>query len=439
MAQTDTTHDPDLRAWVASANDHADFPIQNLPHGVFSPPGGLPRGGVAIGGMILDMAQAAASGLFTDDTASAARAAGQATLNDFLALGHAAAGKLRARLSALLAEGAPEQAALTAMLHDASGCTLHLPVRIGDYTDFYAGIHHARNVGTLFRPDAPLLPNYKYLPIGYHGRASSVRPSGVPFRRPAGQTRPPANEPGAGPRIGPCRNLDYEQELGIWVGSGNAPGETVPISEAATHIAGFCLLNDWSARDMQAWEYQPLGPFLAKSFATTVSPWIVTAAAMAPFRMPQPARPDGDPAPLPYLLDDADQHGGALALTLEVALLTSRLRQAKEAPARLSRVTADALYWTVAQLLTHHASNGCDLHPGDLLGSGTISGPDRSSWGSLLELTRQGAEPVTLPNGEQRRFLEDGDEIIMRATATAPGARSIGFGACRAMVLAGGP
>ena len=436
MLHTDATHDPQLRSWVASANDHADFPIQNLPHGVFSPPGAAPRGGVAIGDHILDLRAALQAGVFEGATSRAADAACGESLNAFLGLGLGQARALRARLSALLAEGAPEQALLAPALHDAASCTMHLPARIGDYTDFYAGIHHATNVGTLFRPEAPLLPNYKHIPIGYHGRASSVRPSGVAFHRPAGQTRPPAGQPAAGPHFGPCRNLDYELELGIWVGQGNPPGAPIPIASASGHIAGFCLLNDWSARDIQAWEYQPLGPFLAKSFATTISPWIVTEAAMAPFRLAQPPRPAGDPVPLPYLMDQRDQAAGALALTLEVALLTARKRAAGLSPVKLSSVTADALYWTVAQLLAHHASNGCDLHPGDLLGSGTISGAAESSWGSLLELTRQGARPIILPDGETRRFLEDDDEIIFRATACAAGARSIGFGDCRAQIKA---
>ena len=432
MHSLNKTHDPSLRSWVGSANDHAEFPIQNLPHGVFSPCGSGPRGGVAIGNAILDMKAACAAGLFAGAAQEAAEAASADTLNGWLAQGSAAAHVLRARLSALLAEGAAEQAAVAPLLHDVAECTMQLPARIGDYTDFYAGIHHARNVGTLFRPDAPLLPNYKYVPIGYHGRASSVRPSGAPVHRPAGQTRPPAGEPGAAPRFGPCRNLDYELELGIWVGEGNSAGTPIPIAEAAAHIAGYCLLNDWSARDMQAWEYQPLGPFLAKSFATTVSPWIVTAEALAPFRLPQAARPAGDPAPLPYLIDAADQNEGALAITLEVSLRPA----GADEPTKLSSVTADMLYWTPAQMLAHHASNGCDLRPGDLLGSGTISGPDVSSWGSLLELTRQGAAPLTLPAGQTRRFLEDGDEVIFRAIAHRPGMRQIGFGECRGVVLA---
>jgi fumarylacetoacetase len=436
MPNLDRTHDPRRLSWVQTANGHRDFPIQNLPHGVFSPAGGAARGGVAIGDAILDLRAACDAGLFTGACRDAAEAAAGASLNDFLAMGQGAAQALRLRLSDILAEAAPEQPRLAPLLHDAADCTMHLPARIGDYTDFYAGIHHATNVGRLFRPDAPLLPNYKHIPIGYHGRASSVRPSGIAIHRPAGQTRPPSGDPDAAPGFGPCRNLDYELELGIWVGSGNAPGHPLPIAEASRHIAGFCLLNDWSARDMQAWEYQPLGPFLAKSFATTISPWIVTGAAMAPFRIPQPPRPAGDPAPLPYLSDPDDQAAGALSLTLEVSLLTARQAAEGGDPAPLSTVTADALYWTVAQLLTHHASNGCDLRPGDLLGTGTISGVAEASWGSLLELTRQGASPLRLANGETRRFLEDGDEILFRATAHRDGAISIGFGECRAKVLA---
>jgi fumarylacetoacetase len=378
------------------------------------------------------MRAAGSAGLFDGPCREAAQAASATSLNALLAMGPDALRSLRRRLSAVLAEGASERERVAGMLHEAAACPMQLPVTIGDYTDFYAGIHHARNVGTLFRPDAPLLPNYKYVPIGYHGRASSVRASGVAVPRPCGQTRPPD---GAAPGFGPCRNLDYELELGIWVGRGNAPGVPIPIAEAGRHIAGYCLLNDWSARDVQAWEYQPLGPFLAKSFATTISPWIVTAEALAPFRIPQQPRPEGDPAPLPYLFDAADQAAGALALTLEVRLQTPRGRAAGKAPVVLSTVSADALYWTPAQLLAHHASNGCDLRPGDLLGSGTISGQERGSWGSLLELTRQGAEPLALPDGEQRRFLEDGDEIILSAVAHRDGARSIGFGPCQAVIL----
>jgi fumarylacetoacetase len=322
---------------------------------------------------------------------------------------------------------------MQAMLHAASTCSMHLPAGIGDYTDFYAGIHHATNVGRQFRPDNPLLPNYKYLPIGYHGRSSSIRVSGAPIRRPRGQRKPASD---AVPSFGPSRNLDYELELGIWVGPGNAPGEPIPIGSASEHIAGFCLLNDWSARDIQAWEYQPLGPFLAKNFATTISPWVITPEALAPFRRSQPPRAAGDPAPMEYLLDATDQQVGALDLELEVLLVTEGLRARQLPPHRLSVGSTRDLYWTVAQLLAHHASGGCNLNAGDLLGSGTISGPAPGSFGSLLEISEGGRKPLALSSGESRRFLEDGDEVIMRGRAQRDGYASIGFGECQGSVLA---
>jgi len=308
---------------------------------------------------------------------------------------------------------------------------MYLPAHIGDYTDFYAGIHHAENVGRLMRPDSPLLPNYKWLPIGYHGRASSIRPSGD-VRRPCGQ-RKPASE--SEPSFGPSRNLDYELELGVWIGPGNALGTSIPIGDAAQHIAGFCLLNDWSARDIQGWEYQPLGPFLAKSFCTTISAWIVTPEALAPFRAAQPPRPNGDPAPLPYLHDPVDQAVGALDLELEVLLTTREMKKQGLAPHRLSISTSTALYWTPAQLVAHHTSGGCNLNPGDLFGTGTISTPTTDGYGSLLEITQGGRAPITLPSGEERRFLEDGDEIVLRARGKRDGAAPIGFGECRGVVL----
>ncbi|UFN47240.1 fumarylacetoacetase [Roseomonas sp. OT10] len=430
MTTPDATHDPSRRSWVASANGHPDFPIQNLPLGVFSPPGGTPRGGVAIGDAILDLPAAAA--LLDGAAREAAELAAAPALNDLLALGAGPRQALRAQLSALLAEGSPHRAALEPLLHRAADCTMHLPTRIGDYTDFYVGIHHATNVGKVFRPDNPLLPNYKHVPIGYHGRASSVRVSGTPVRRPRGQLKGPED---AAPRHAPCERLDYELELAVWIGPGNPLGEPIPVGEAAAHVAGYGLLNDWSARDIQAWEYQPLGPFLAKNFGSTVSPWIVTPEALAPFRIPQPARPEGDPAPLPYLLDAADQRQGGFDLALEVSILTPAMRAAGMAPHRLALSNARHMYWTVAQMVTHHASNGCDLNPGDLLGSGTISAPEREGCGSLLETTRGGREPVALPSGETRRFLEDGDEVILTARATRAGAVPIGFGACRAAIL----
>jgi fumarylacetoacetase len=427
----DDTHDAARRSWVASANGHPDFPLQNLPLAIFSTKDGRRRAGVAIGDAILDLPAALAAGLLSGDAARAVEATGD-TLNGLFALGAAPRQALRARLFALLSEGAPDRAATEPLLHPASACTLHLPARIGDYTDFYAGIHHARNGGLLFRPDNPLMPNYKYVPVGYHGRASSVRPSPMPVRRPNGQRKLP-DEPA--PSYGPCRNLDYELEMGIWIGPGNEAGSPIPIGDAANHIAGFCLLNDWSARDIQSWESQPLGPFLAKSFQTSISPWVITPEALAPFRAPRPPRPNGDPAPLPHLFDAADQASGALDLALEVTLHSARMRADGAPPARLSLGNALHLYWTCAQMVAHHASNGCDLRPGDLFGTGTISTPEPGGWGALMEITRGGREPVTLPNGEVRTFLEDGDEITLHARAARPGFASIGFGPCRGLVL----
>ena len=424
----DHTHDPSLQSWVPGAAGHADFPIQNLPFGVFSPLAGAPRGGVAIGDHILDLRALHEEGLLDEEAQAAAAACVGPALNGFLAMGAGPRAALRDAVSALLQEGSDERGHL---LHKASDCMMYMPARIGDYTDFYAGIHHATTVGTLMRPDAPLLPNYKWVPIAYHGRASSVHVTGE-VRRPCGQ-RKPASE--AVPTFGPSRNLDYEFELGIWIGPGNAQGTAIPVGEAGAHIAGYCLLNDWSARDVQGWEYQPLGPFLAKSFGTTISPWIVTPEALAPFRVAQPPRPAGDPAPLPYLHDAADLASGALALGLEVLLLTPAMRRQKLAPHRLSGSAGTDLYWTPAQMVAHHSSNGCNLSPGDLFGSGTISGADADACGSLLEMTQGGRVPITLPSGEERRFLEDGDEVILRARARRDGAATIGFGECRGTVL----
>ncbi len=422
---TDETHDPARVSWVESANGHPAFPVQNLPLGVFSPPGEGARIGTAIGGMILDLSGIA--DLLPD--ASAARVAG-ASLNALMALPGADRLALRRRLSALLSDPA-HRAHVAPLLHEAADCRLHLPATIGDYTDFYVGIHHANNVGRQFRPDNPLLPNYKYVPIGYHGRASSVRPSGEPLVRPSGQRKPPEADV---PVFGPTRRLDYELEMGVWIGPGNALGEPIPIAEAARHIAGLTLLNDWSAREIQAWEYQPLGPFLAKNFHSTVSPWLVTMEALAPFRLAQPPRPADDPAPLPYLLDADDQAHGALAITLEAHITTSAMRARGDAPFRLSTGPATSMYWTINQIVTHHASNGCNLNPGDLLGTGTISGPEPGGYGSLLELSAGGKTPLALPDGETRTFVEDGDEVILSATAHAEGFVSIGFGDCRGEV-----
>ncbi len=421
----DATHDPALTSWVDVPDGH-DFPVQNLPLGIFSG-GDAPRGGMAIGERIVDLAALSAAGLI--DVAPALVAG--PTLNALLA-DTAARRRLRVQVSALLADPA-HRTAVEPHLVAAGDVTLHLPAAIGDYTDFYVGIHHATAIGRLFRPDQPLLPNYKYVPIGYHGRASTVRPSGMPVVRPAGQRKAPAD---AEPTVGPSRRLDYELEMGVWIGAGNDLGRPIPIAAAADHIAGLSLLNDWSARDLQAWEYVPLGPFLAKSFLTTVSSWIVTAEALAPFRIAQAPRPDGDPQPLPYLLDAADQAAGAFAIRLTVDLTTAAMRAASTAPVRLATSAARHMYWTAAQMVTHHASNGCALNPGDLLGTGTLSGPDLGSCGSLIELSAGGTNPVALPNGETRTFLDDGDEVTLRGTAHAPGFVGIGFGECRGLVVA---
>ena len=423
----DETHDPAATSRVASANGHADFPIQNLPLGIFSD-GGSPRGGVAIGDSIVDIA--AALDLFDGEALVAARAMTGSTLNPLLALGAGPRCALRRALFTLLR--ADVESRIDAALIPAADCTMQLPAAIGDYTDFYAGIHHAEAVGRQFRPDQPLLPNYKHVPIGYHGRASSVRVSGTPVRRPSGQRRAPDT---AEPSFGPSEQLDFELELGIWIGPGNALGEPIAIADAHAHIAGLCLLNDWSARDIQAWEYQPLGPFLAKSFLTSVSPWLVTAEALVPFRVAPPPRPAGDPRPLPYLWDAGDQAHGAYAIAFEATLSTAAMRTSGTAPHRLSRVAATELYWTPAQFVAHHSSGGCDLRPGDLFGSGTISGPTPDSRGSLLEIAMGGKAPLTLPGGETRSFLHDGDELTLTASARRDGYASIGFGSCTGRVF----
>jgi len=424
------------RSWVASANGHADFPLQNLPLGIFSIDGGARRSGVAIGERIFDLSAALHAGLFDGPSRDAVEATAGGLLNGFFELGRGARVALRERLLELLREDSPLRGKVesqgTQLLHVAADCQMHLPARINDYTDFYVGIEHAQNVGKLFRPDNPLLPNYKYVPIGYHGRASTVRPSGTDVRRPKGQTLPAGQSE---PSFGPCARLDYELELGIWIGRGNALGEPIAIGDAAEHIGGFCLLNDWSARDIQAWEYQPLGPFLSKSFLTSVSPWVVTAEALEPFRRPQPPRPEGDPQPLPYLLDKRDQAGGAFDIELEVLLLTETMREQHLPAHRLTLSNTQYMYWTVAQMVAHHSVNGCQLQAGDLFGSGTLSGPQHGQFGSLLEITEGGKKPIELASGEVRKFLEDGDEIILRARCSREGFASIGFGECRGKIL----
>ncbi|MDZ5460960.1 fumarylacetoacetase [Azohydromonas lata] len=434
MTLLNETHDPALRSWLASANTAGgDFPIQNLPFAVFRR-AGTPeafRGGVAIGDQVLDLAAVAAAGVFAGDAQAAARAASEAKLNALMALGPAAWSALRLALSRALREGAAGQAALRPCLVPQDRVEYDVPARIGDYTDFYTSIHHATNIGRLFRPDNPLLPNYKWVPIGYHGRASSIGISGQGFHRPVGQTLPAG---AAQPVVGPCQRLDIELELGIFIGQGNAQGEAVTITQAEAHVFGICLLNDWSARDVQAWEYQPLGPFLSKSFATTLSPWIVTLEALAPYRAPL-QRPADDPQPLPYLDSEANRREGALDIQLQVDLLTPRLREAGGEAATICRTSYRHAYWTVAQMVAHHTVNGCNLQPGDLFGSGTLSGPTPQEAGALIEMTQGGKQPLALPGGEQRSFLLDGDTVTLRGWCEKPGAARIGFGECRGTVL----
>jgi fumarylacetoacetase len=425
------THDPQRQSWVASANRPGGaFPIQNLPFGVFQSAAQAAIG-VAIGDQILDLRGCCHAGLLASLPAETREACAASTLNPLMAGGPECWSPLRARLSDLLRADHPHapdhQRSVAPHLRAMAEVTMLKPAWIGNYTDFYASINHATNVGRLFRPENPLLPNYKYVPIGYHGRASSIVMSGTPVKRPAGQILPAA---GAPPHFAPTQALDYEIEAGFFVGPGNNPGEVIAIDRAPSHLFGVCLLNDWTARDIQAWEYQPLGPFLAKSFATTISPWVVTMEALAPFRTPAYARPPEDPRPLPYLDSEQDRDQGGINLILDVYVRSARMRATGCDAVRLSRGNLGYLYWTVAQLLTHHASNGCNLQPGDLLGSGTVSGPSHESLGCLLELTRRAVEPITLPTGEQRGFLADGDEITFRGYCERAGFVSIGLGEC---------
>ncbi|MCC7325522.1 MAG: fumarylacetoacetase [Burkholderiales bacterium] len=416
----DDTHDPALSSWVESANDPGtDVPIQNLPFGRFRRAGEARyRIGVAIGDQIVDLEHARL--LSTDD------------MNDFMRAGAPARTALRHSLSQRLRDGSAQQSAIQASLVPMAAVEMGLPCRIGDYTDFYTSIHHATNVGRQFRPEAPLLPNYKWVPIGYHGRASSIIASGESIRRPRGQSKRPDDET---PHVGPSARLDYELELGIVVGAPNALGEPIPLDDAEAHIFGLALFNDWTARDLQVWEYQPLGPFLSKNFASTLSPWLVTMEALAPFRAPF-RRPAGDPSPLPYLDAAANRAAGALDIALEVWLQTSTMRNAGTPPQRLMQSNFRDSYWTVAQLITHHTINGCNLRAGDLLGSGTQSGPEPGQGGSLLELTLGGKQPLQLADGEMRGFLEDGDTVILRGHCARAGFRRVGFGDCAGTIVA---
>jgi len=425
----DATNDPALKSWVDTAQG-SDFPIQNLPLGIFSVGERRRHSCVAIGDYVLDLTGIA--DLLDEDWREDLS---QPVLNAWLARGRRAQDRLRERLTELLSDERyrddvePELVGQTEV-------RMHMPCVVGDYTDFYVGIHHATNVGKQFRPDNPLLPNYKFVPIGYHGRASSVRVSGEPVMRPSGQRKTPDAD---SPECGPSRRLDYELELGIWIGEGNDLGSPIAVGDAAEHIAGYCLLNDWSARDIQAWEYQPLGPFLAKNFLTSVSAWVVSPQALAPFRKAMPPRPAGDPEPLAYLDDAGDRASGALAVRLEVTLTTEQMRRQGAAPHILSRGSADAaMYWSAAQIVAHHSSNGCNLQPGDLIGTGTLSTDSNGGLGSLLEISSGGKLPVELLSGETRSFLEDGDEITLKAWCEGEGAVRIGFGECVGRVVVGG-
>jgi fumarylacetoacetase len=432
------THNIELRSWIESANaPETDFPIQNLPFCVFTRACTYEdvRVGVAIGDFILDVYACYEACLFDDDSFNIAVSA------DNYCLDHSVMSKnshlqsaFRRRLTEILAESADDKTRRTVErnLIPIAEAEFHLPAHIGDYTDFYCSIFHATNVGAMFRPDNPLLPNYKYLPIGYHGRASSIVVSGTDIKRPKGQNRADAEAP---PVFMPCKNLDYEMEVGFFVGRGNELGEAVSIEKAEEHIFGLCLVNDWSARDIQAWEYQPLGPFLAKNFATSVAPFIVTMEALAPFRVPAFEREEGDPQPLDYLSGAENQKAGGFDVNLEVYIQTEKMRAANIEPFLLSRSNMKDLYWTIGQMLTHHASNGCNLQTGDLMATGTVSGREKTERGCLLELTWRGKEPLALPSGEERRFLEDGDEIIMRGFCEREGFRRIGFGECRGRIL----
>jgi len=433
----DATHHASLRSWVPSANEpHTDFPIQNLPFGVFARRGGgVNRVGVAIGDQVLDLGNCADRSVLEGIGGALVRACRAETLGPLLRQGVGAWTALRHRISELLRESLPAEKRPTTCLVPMNEVQLYLPADIGDYTDFYASIHHARNVGSMFRPDQPLMPNYTWMPIGYHGRASSIVPSGTPIHRPDGQRRP---DPAAPPVFGPSQSLDYEVELGAMIGTGNPRGTPVPLARAEANIFGLCLVNDWSARDVQAWEYQPLGPFLGKSFATTMSPWLVTLDALAPFRSARAPRDPDAPEPLGYLDAARDRERGGVDVTLEVAIQSRRMQDEGVPPMVVSRGSARDLYWTLGQMVAHHTSNGCNLRPGDLLASGTVSGPAPENRGCLLERTWRGAEPIELPTGELRRFLEDGDEVVIRGWCEREGYVRIGFGECRGTIVPAG-
>ena len=434
MIQMNETHDASLTSWLLSANQNGcDFPIQNLPFAIFRRKNSTEqfRGGVAIGDQVLDLAAVHRLEIFSGQVQTALEACRDSSLNRFMAMGFESWSELRLQLSRALRKEAPEEVQLQTCLIPMMDVEYSLPCTIGDYTDFYTSIHHATRVGSLFRPDNPLLPNYKWVPIGYHGRSSSVVVSGQNFHRPCGQTKAPDAQQ---PSFGPCKRLDYELEMGIFIGSGNAMGDSIDIDQAGEHVFGLCLFNDWSARDIQAWEYQPLGPFLAKSFASTVSPWVVTMEALAPYRTGF-SRPAEDPGPLPYLSSKHNSQHGALDIQLSALIQTGTMRENNEPAEQLSQSSFRHSYWTIAQMVAHHTVNGCNLQPGDLFGSGTQSGPKPEEAGSLLELSGGGKQTLTLENGETRTFLEDGDTVVMRGWCEKAGAARIGFGEVSATVL----
>ncbi len=434
MPTLNDTHNPQLQSWVESANTgDSDFPIQNLPFACLrrANTDEAFRGAVAIGDQVVDLAALSRSGLLSGLAQTGAEAAAATSLNHFMSQGVETWSALRAALSTLLKAGSAQQAAMESLLMPQSDVEYTMPCTVGDYTDFYSSVHHATSVGALFRPDNPLLPNYKWVPIGYHGRASSIDISGQSFPRPQGQLKGPDD---AEPRLGLSQRLDYELEMGIFVGRGNELGSAIAIDDAEDHVFGLCLFNDWSARDIQAWEYQPLGPFLAKNFASTISPWIVTVEALAPYRESF-AHPSDDPQPLPYLSSKNNSEAGSFDVKLECLLLTEKMRAQQDSPASLSNSSFKHSYWTVAQMVAHHTVNGCNLNPGDLLGTGTQSGPSHEEAGSMLELSRGGKESITLPNGESRKFLADGDTVIMRGYCHKSGAARIGFGEAVGTVL----
>ena len=433
------THDPSLTSWIESANSaDTDFPIQNLPFGVFSRKGDAERRvGVAIGDQIVDIGESLSANLWTGKARDVARWCDRPNLNELMEAPRESLSEFRARLSELLSGTPGDTSVINPLppgaLVPMSEAEMFVPAQIGDYTDFYASIYHATNVGKIFRPDNPLFPNYKHVPIAYHGRASSIVISGTDVTRPKGQSVASGSTT---PTFGPTQMLDYEAEVGFYVGRGTKLGETVPLEDAEEHLFGICLVNDWSARDIQSWEYQPLGPFLSKNFATTVSPWVVTWEALEPYRAPAFFRPPNDPQPLPHLSSDKNRNEGGLDLNIEVYIRSMLMREGRLRPFRLSAASLADMYWTPAQMLTHHASNGCNLLPGDLFASGTVSGPESGSQGCLLELTRRGANPIVLPTGEERKFLHDGDEIIMRAYFQREGAARIGLGECSGLIVA---